>query len=189
MDVQNSLNLYSTLNNTSRPINSAIGLKWNDTLNSTSIDPATSALPVAHPLPSGKAFANLLDKAIEARPASEKSEADKVKEKDLRAKFEILVNKFFLGTMFKQMRDSPFKSELFNGGKGGEAFGGLMDQQLAEHAGGKVAKSLVDAMVKHTMGSKGDPDRLYLDTQQQQKVDEYRKGKRVKHDAATSFTA
>src|SRR5688572_27191760 len=53
----------------------------------------------------------------------------------------------FFGTMLKQMRNSPFKSELFAGGRGGEAFGTLLDQQLAERmsvgAGGKLVGSIV----------------------------------------------
>lgn len=189
MDVQNGLNLFSTLNSASRPVGSLIGQNWSDALNLAPADLAVSAPSTAQPLPSEKAFANLLDKAIEARPAQEATPEAKTKEKQLREKFEILVNKFFIGTMLKQMRDSSFKSELFSGGKGGEAFGGLMDQQLAENAGGKVAKSLVDSMVRHAMGTKGDPDRLYLDSQQQKQLQEYRHGKRVNHDVPTSFTA
>jgi Rod binding domain-containing protein len=56
----------------------------------------------------------------------------------------------FFGTMLKQMRNSPFKSELFSGGRGGEAFGELYDQQMAERmakgAGNKLVKSLVRKM-------------------------------------------
>ena len=39
----------------------------------------------------------------------------------------------FYGTMLKQMRNSPFKSEMFEGGRGGQAFAPLLDQHLAEH--------------------------------------------------------
>lgn len=187
MDVQSGLNLFTTLNNAGTSAGSLARRNWADALNQTSADLAVSAPSMPQSPPQEKAFSNLLDKAIEARPAAEASPEEKTKEKELRANFEILVNKFFLGTMLKQMRNSPFKSEMFSGGKGGEAFGGLMDQHLTEHAGGKVAKSLVDTMVKHAMGNKGDPDRLYLDTQQQKQLDEYRKGKN--DDAATSFTA
>lgn len=37
----------------------------------------------------------------------------------------------FYGTLLKQMRQSPFKSEIFDGGRGGEMFSTLFDQQLA----------------------------------------------------------
>jgi Rod binding domain-containing protein len=53
----------------------------------------------------------------------------------------------FFGTLLKQMRNSPFKSDLLEGGKGGEMFAGLQDQHLAEHmtrgAGAKLVNSIV----------------------------------------------
>jgi len=53
----------------------------------------------------------------------------------------------FFGTLLKQMRNSPFKSELLSGGRGGEAFGSLYDLQLAQRmsrgAGSKLVKSIV----------------------------------------------
>jgi Rod binding domain-containing protein len=54
----------------------------------------------------------------------------------------------FFGTLLKQMRNSPFKSELFSGGKGGEAFGGLHDQQLAEHMARGAGSKLVNGIVR-----------------------------------------
>ncbi len=54
----------------------------------------------------------------------------------------------FFGQMLKQMRDSPFKSKLFDGGHGGEAF-----QQMADQRTGRAAwpagagHRLVDAIV------------------------------------------
>jgi Rod binding protein len=59
-----------------------------------------------------------------------------------------LVNQFFMGTMLKQMRQSPFKDETFSGGRAGEAYSSLFDQHVAEHAGNKVAKGLVESMVR-----------------------------------------
>jgi len=53
----------------------------------------------------------------------------------------------FFGTLLKQMDDSPFKSELFSGGRGGQAFSSLYHQQLADRiargAGHKLVKSIV----------------------------------------------
>ena len=43
-----------------------------------------------------------------------------------------LVAQTFYGTMLKQMRNSPFKSKLFDGGRGGEAFASMFDQHLAD---------------------------------------------------------
>lgn len=39
----------------------------------------------------------------------------------------------FYGTLLRQMRNSPFKSDLFEGGRGGQAFATLLDQHLADH--------------------------------------------------------
>src|SRR5688572_14004709 len=52
----------------------------------------------------------------------------------------------FFGTMLKQMRDSPFKSELFAGGRGGQAFGTLLDQQLADRMSRGAGGKLVDGI-------------------------------------------
>jgi Rod binding domain-containing protein len=53
----------------------------------------------------------------------------------------------FYGTLLKQMHDSPFRSELFDGGRGGQAFSSLYDQQLVDHmargAGGRLSDGIV----------------------------------------------
>ena len=54
----------------------------------------------------------------------------------------------FFGTLMKQMHDSPFKSELFDGGRGGQAFGALYDQHLAERMAKGAGNKLVRAIVK-----------------------------------------
>jgi Rod binding domain-containing protein len=58
------------------------------------------------------------------------------------------VSQTFFGTLLKQMRNSPFKSELFSGGQGGQAFAGLHDQQLAEHMGRGAGSKLVNSIVR-----------------------------------------
>ena len=58
------------------------------------------------------------------------------------------VGQTFFGTMLKQMRESPFKSELFSGGQGGQAFSSLHDQQLAEHMARGAGTKLVNAIVR-----------------------------------------
>jgi Rod binding domain-containing protein len=73
----------------------------------------------------------------------------------------------FYGAMLKQMRNSPFKSELFDGGRGGQAFNEMFDQHMAEHmargAGSKLVKSIVRkieaaaAYRKHAAPTKGQP--------------------------------
>lgn len=53
----------------------------------------------------------------------------------------------FYGEMLKQMRNSPFKSKLFDGGEGGEAFQKMYDSQLADKMSRSTGKKLVDAIV------------------------------------------
>lgn len=54
----------------------------------------------------------------------------------------------FYGELLKQVRNSPFKSEMFSGGRGGEAFGSLQDQQMSEHMTRGAGKKLVNAIVR-----------------------------------------
>lgn len=61
-----------------------------------------------------------------------------------------LVSQTFFGQMLKQMRNDPFKSDLFDGGRGGQMFSSLFDQTLAQRmargAGAKLVRSIVDHM-------------------------------------------
>jgi Rod binding domain-containing protein len=61
---------------------------------------------------------------------------------------ETWVSQTFFGTLLKQMRESPFKSELFSGGQGGQAFAGLQDQHLAEHMARGAGSKLVNSIVR-----------------------------------------
>lgn len=54
----------------------------------------------------------------------------------------------FFGTLLKQMRDSPFKSDLFSGGQGGQAFAQLQDQHLSEHMSRGAGAKLVNGIVR-----------------------------------------
>ena len=66
----------------------------------------------------------------------------------LRKHAEIFVASAFFGTLLKQMRESPFKSELFSGGRGGQAFGSLYDQQMAERMSRGAGSKLVNSIVR-----------------------------------------
>ena len=60
----------------------------------------------------------------------------------------VWVSQTFFGTLLKQMEESPFKSELFSGGRGGQAFSSLYHQQLVERmsrtgAGERLVQSIV----------------------------------------------
>ena len=59
------------------------------------------------------------------------------------------VSQTFFGTLLKQMHESPFKSQMFNGGHGGEAFQPLMDQHLADRMARASGKKLVGSIVRH----------------------------------------
>jgi Rod binding domain-containing protein len=58
----------------------------------------------------------------------------------------------FYGTLLKQMRNDPFRSTLMDGGRGGQAFGEMFDQQIADRMSKKVAPGLVRAIVKKIEG-------------------------------------
>jgi Rod binding domain-containing protein len=73
----------------------------------------------------------------------QKSEHDQLVEKT-----RTWIAQTFFGTLLKQMREIPFKSELFNGGQGGQAFGSLFDQQLAEHMTRGAGNKLVNGIVR-----------------------------------------
>jgi Rod binding domain-containing protein len=67
----------------------------------------------------------------------------------------------FYGTLLKQMRESPFRSEIFDGGRGGQAFGALFDQHIAERlshgAGGKLTRALAHRMQAKSAYAKQHP--------------------------------
>ena len=61
----------------------------------------------------------------------------------------------FFGTLLKQMDDSAFKSDLFSGGRGGEAFGSLYHQQLAQRMASGAGDKLVNSIVRKVEAGKG----------------------------------
>jgi Rod binding domain-containing protein len=65
-----------------------------------------------------------------------------------------LVAQTFFGTLLKQMRNSPFKDELFSGGRGGQAFGEMYDQRLAENMTRGAGKKLIRAIVRKFEGKR-----------------------------------
>ncbi len=60
--------------------------------------------------------------------------------------------------LLKQMHDDPFKSNLLDGGRGGQAFGSLYDQQMAERmsrgAGSKIVNGIVRRIEAHAAYAK-----------------------------------
>jgi Rod binding domain-containing protein len=57
------------------------------------------------------------------------------------------VSQTFYGEMLKQMRNSPFKNKMFEGGQGGEAFNQMFDAKLADKMSKGAGKKLVDSIV------------------------------------------
>ena len=58
------------------------------------------------------------------------------------------VGQTFFGTILKQMHNSPFKSELWSGGRGGQTSSTLFDQHLAERMARASGRPLAESIVK-----------------------------------------
>ena len=65
-----------------------------------------------------------------------------------------LVSQTFYGALMKQARNDPFKSELMDGGRGGEAFGQMLDQHLADHMSRSTGSKLVRSVVNKLQANK-----------------------------------
>ena len=76
----------------------------------------------------------------------------KLRHSQLTKQAQTLVAQTFFGTLLKQMRESPFKDEMFSGGRGGQAFGAMYDQHLAEHMARGAGHKLVRAIVRKFEG-------------------------------------
>ena len=72
----------------------------------------------------------------------------KPKKSELHKQTERWVAQTFYGTLLKQMRNSPFKSDLFEGGRGGQAFSSLFDQQMIDRMASGSGQKLVRAIVR-----------------------------------------
>jgi Rod binding domain-containing protein len=67
----------------------------------------------------------------------------------IRTQVKKLVGQTFYANILKQMHDDPFKSNMFDGGRGGEAFAPMFDQQIADHIAQSSSNKLVESMVDH----------------------------------------
>lgn len=188
MDVQNPLTLFSRLNDALSPLGSTPGPSGLERLSRAGAAPAAVAGSAQDAL-QGPSFANLLDQSIRSRP--ETAPPEPTRDSEIRQKAQIIVNQFFVGTMLKQMRQSPFKDEMFSGGKGGQAYQGMFDRQIAERAGNRIAKTLVDSLVKSYRKHGADPKQLFIDPVQQKQFEAYQKSQtqRASHDSATAISA
>ncbi len=58
------------------------------------------------------------------------------------------VSQTFFGTLLKHMHESPFRSKMFDGGRGGETFHAMLDQRLADHMARASGSKLVNSIVR-----------------------------------------
>src|SRR5271157_1594124 len=58
------------------------------------------------------------------------------------------VSQAFYGNLLKQMRNSPFRSSIMDGGRGGEMFEEMFDQQIADRMSRGAPSKLVNAIVQ-----------------------------------------
>jgi Rod binding domain-containing protein len=101
------------------------------------------APPAAKLLPLGTSPFDL------GRPRPTKTEQDRVEEQARK-----WLAQTFYGPMLKQMRESPFKSEVFSGGRGGQAFSSMLDQRLADHMSRATSSKLVKSITRRLMANK-----------------------------------
>lgn len=73
--------------------------------------------------------------------------------KELTTQAQKWVAQTFYGTLLKQMRQSPFKSDLVDGGRGGEMFSELLDQHLAGDMSRSTGSKLVNSLVRQIEGT------------------------------------
>jgi len=106
--------------------------------------------PAAHNLQSFAASGRAIDPLTRVlNPAAAgKHGIGKTEHEKLVKQTQTWVAQTFFGTLLKQMRNSPFKSELLEGGKGGETFAALQDQHLAEHMTRGAGAKLVNGIVR-----------------------------------------
>jgi hypothetical protein len=61
----------------------------------------------------------------------------------------------FFEPLLKQAREDPFRSKLFDGGSGGQAFGAMYDERLAERMVSDASDTLVQSIVSRIEGKRG----------------------------------
>ena len=87
--------------------------------------------------------------ALDLGPKGQVGQGDPQSQHDqLTEKTQKWVAQTFFGTLLKQMGESPFKSELFSGGRGGEAFSSLYHQQLVDRMSKAAGSKLVNGIVR-----------------------------------------
>lgn len=116
-----------------------------DVLSLDNLTPA--AAPALLNRPSGEGFAQRLQ-SLQARASQDApvDQTDADREEDLRKAAEQLVATTFIQPMLAKMREDPFKSDLFHGGRTEEIFGEQLDTILSERIVSRADFSIVDAV-------------------------------------------
>lgn len=110
----------------------------------------------------GRPLVNALNQVVGSRPAAanDKSALE-------RSASQVVAQTFF-GTLLKQMQNSPFKSEMFSGGRGGQAFGSMFNDHLAlrmaRGSEGKLTRALVKRYEKMLAKPETQPPKLDIVT-------------------------
>jgi len=94
-------------------------------------------------MPATTGFERMLDGLRQADPP----------DRDMHRLAEQLVGQALYLPLLKQARNNAFKSDLFHGGQGEEAFGSQLDMELADRLAKRNGQGLVDAIAaKFTRG-------------------------------------
>lgn len=116
-----------------------------DVLSLDNLTPA--AAPAVLNRSNGEGFAQRLQALqVQASPGNTADQADANRAKDLRKAAEQLVATTFIQPMLAKMREDPFKTDLFHGGRTEEIFGEQLDTILSERIVSRADFSIVDAV-------------------------------------------
>jgi Rod binding domain-containing protein len=79
----------------------------------------------------------------------------------------------FFEPMLQQMRNSPFRSDLLDGGSAGKAFESMYDERLSERMASDASDTLVQSIVRKIEGGKAYARQV---RKAQQEIDSEREG-------------
>ncbi len=98
--------------------------------------------------PNGADFRSRLDAMTAGRDSGVAQELGADRAAELRKASEQLVATTLVQPMFAQMREDPFRSDLFHGGRTEEIFGQQLDTILSERVVSRADFAIVDAVYR-----------------------------------------
>lgn len=94
-------------------------------------------------------FSARMAEVTRAKDQGQKSaQLDEEQMQALRESAQKLISNLFLEPIFKQIRNGPFKNEMFSGGMGGDLFGSQLDQVLSDRMAKASNWPMVDQLVE-----------------------------------------